>query len=88
MLPRKYLQQLPVDIPAPLCQHRTMLGETRKPILPHPHSTEYMRATRKQILLSSSAMRRSGVRLSPAPASQPKADCRVKSMLAELNDGP
>jgi hypothetical protein len=46
--PRKR-QELPIDFPAPLCQYRAMLRETRKLILPHPRSTHYMRARDKQI---------------------------------------
>jgi hypothetical protein len=46
--PRKR-QELPIDFPAPLCQYRTMLGETRKLILPHPRSAHYMRVREKQI---------------------------------------
>jgi hypothetical protein len=42
-------QELPIDFPAPLCQYRAMLGETRKPILPHPRSARYLRAREKQI---------------------------------------
>ena len=49
--PRKR-QEFPVDIPAPLCQYRAMLGETQKPILPHPPSAQYMRVRKKQIPIS------------------------------------
>jgi hypothetical protein len=34
-------QELAVDIPTLLCQYRAMLGEIRKPILPHPRSAQY-----------------------------------------------
>ena len=33
-----------------------MLGETQKPIPPHPRSAEYLRAREKQILISTSAV--------------------------------
>ena len=33
----------PVDIPAPVRQYRAMLGETQKPVLPHPRSAECAR---------------------------------------------
>jgi hypothetical protein len=45
--PPKERQVLPVDIAALLRQYRPMLGETQKPILPHPRSAEYIRK-RKQ----------------------------------------
>ena len=35
-----------------LCHYPAMLGETQKPILPHPRSAEYLRAREKQILIS------------------------------------
>src|ERR1035438_532407 len=51
---RQILRQIfAVDIAAPLCQHRAMLGETQKPILPHPRSAEYTRERKKQIPISS-----------------------------------
>jgi hypothetical protein len=50
--PRKR-QKLPVDIPVPLGQHRAMLGETQKPILPHPRSAEQRRARKNQIPMCS-----------------------------------
>jgi len=50
--PPKERQTLPVDIPAPLCPYRAMLGETQKPILPHPRNAEYMRERKKQIPIS------------------------------------
>ena len=34
------------------CQYRAMLGETQKPILPHPRSAQYRRARKKQIPIS------------------------------------
>jgi hypothetical protein len=40
---------MPVDSPTPLWQYRAMLGETKKAILPHPRSVQYMRARKKQI---------------------------------------
>ena len=50
--PRKR-QEFPVDIPAPPCQYRAMLGETQEPILPHPRSAEYMRERKKQFPMCS-----------------------------------
>ncbi len=59
--PRKR-QKLPVDIPAPPCQYRAMLGETQNPILPHPRSAQYMRERKMQISISSvSGSTRSGL---------------------------
>ena len=43
-------QILSVDVPAPLSEYRAMLGETQKPIRPHPRSAEYLRERKKQIL--------------------------------------
>jgi hypothetical protein len=42
-----------VDIPASPCQYRTMLGETQKPILPHPRSAQYERESKKQFSMCS-----------------------------------
>jgi len=42
---------VPVDIPAPPCQHLAMLGETRKPILPRRCRAKYIRARKKQFLI-------------------------------------
>ena len=41
-------QNLAFDIIARIGQHRAMLGETQKPILPHPRSAEHRRARKKQ----------------------------------------
>jgi hypothetical protein len=32
--------------------HRAMVGEPEKPILPHPRSAKYVRARKKQILIT------------------------------------
>jgi predicted GNAT superfamily acetyltransferase len=50
--PHEKRQKLPVDTSAPFCHYPAMLGETQKPILPHPRTAEYLRAREKQILIS------------------------------------
>jgi hypothetical protein len=47
--PHQKRQKLPVDTSAPFSHYPAMLGETQKPILPHPRSAEYLRAREKQI---------------------------------------
>ena len=51
--PHEKRQKLPLDTSAPFCHYPAMLGETQKPILPHPRSAKYGRACKKQIPMCS-----------------------------------